>query len=38
MSNKSFDKLNEIDKIIRQIKSPGMDDRAHVTIEYFTGF
>jgi hypothetical protein len=38
VSNKRFQKLNEIDQIIRRLKPPGMDDGVHVTIEYFTGF
>jgi len=38
MSNKPFDKINEIDRIIRLAKPIGMDDGVHVTIEYFSGF
>lgn len=38
MSNKSWDQINELDRIIRRTKSIGMDDGVHVTIEFFTGF
>ena len=38
MSNKQWERLNEIDRIIRHIHPPGMTDGVHVTIQYFTGF
>ena len=38
MSNKNWRDLNELDRIIRRVKPPGMDDGVHVTIEFFSGF
>ena len=38
MSDKAWEKINELDRIIRLTKPPGMDDGVHVTVEYFTGF
>lgn len=38
MSDKPWDKILEIDRIIRMAKPAGMDDGVHVVIEYFTGF
>lgn len=38
MSRKPWSDLSEVDRIIRKVKPPGMDDGVHVTIEYFTGF
>lgn len=38
MPNKNWDKLNELDQIIRRTCPVGMNDGVHVTIEMFSGF
>ena len=38
MSNKAWNKLNELDRAIRSAYTTGMNDGVHVTIEFFSGF
>lgn len=38
MSNKAWNEILEIDRLIRKAKPAGMDDGVHVVIEYFSGF
>ena len=38
MPDKPFDRLNELDRILRKTCPVGMNDGVHVTIELFSGF
>ena len=38
MSDKPFNKLNELDQIIRRALPVGMNDGVHLTIEFFSAF
>lgn len=38
MSNKPFDRIDLVDRMIRSALPPGMDDGTNLTIEYFSGF
>jgi hypothetical protein len=38
MPNKRWEKLNELDRILRLASPVGMNDGVHVTIELFSGF